>query len=91
MNANDHMGGMGEPEYDVRTSIICQRKYCEQHNYPHFAPSDGVCYRCHNNIYLPRTTRNPVTGKDTYTGIATFQAGCQLITSCPHCNYSFCE
>ena len=91
MNASDHIGSMGEPKYDVRTSIICQRRYCEEHNLPHFAPSDGVCYHCHNNIYSPHIVYGQRGSKDTYTGIPTYQAGCQLITGCPHCNYSFCE
>lgn len=88
MSANDHIGGMGEPAYDVRSSIICQRNYCEKHNLPQFAPSDGVCYHCHNNIYRPRMVKGD---PNKSTGIPTFRAGCFLITGCPHCNYSFCE
>lgn len=88
MIASDHIESMGEPVYDVRASIICQRNYCENNRLPHFAPSDGVCFRCHNNIYSPRLVRGT---KDQYTGIPTYKAGCQLITGCPHCNYSFCE
>lgn len=88
MRMNDHVGGIGEPAYDVRTSIICQKKYCEQRNLPMFAPSDGICYNCRRNIYLPHSN----SGKpNTYTGIPAFRAGCFLITGCPHCNYSFCE
>ena len=85
---SEYIGSMGEPSYDVNASIACQKRYCEKNGYPMFAPADGVCYSCGRNIYSPRLARgNP----DVYTGIATFRAGCTLITGCPHCNYSFCD
>ena len=87
MNAKEHIGAIAEPVYDVRTSIICQDNYCEKNGLPHFAPYDGVCYSCHKNIYSPRL----IDGTDEYSGIPTYKAGCQLITGCPHCHYSFCE
>lgn len=88
MRAIDHVGGVGTPKYDVRSSVICQQNYCNKHNLPMFAPSDGICYHCGRNIYLPHSE----SGKPgTYTGIPTFRAGCYHITGCPHCNYSFCD
>lgn len=88
---NHMIGGLGEPAYDIESSIICQRNYCERNALPHFAPFDGICWCCHKNIYSPVAVRNPITGEYTYTGIPTYRAGCQLITGCPHCNYSFCN
>ena len=64
-----------------------QREYCEAHETPMFAPSNGICYRCANNIYLPHKYRD----HDTVYGITIEDAGKRLITSCPHCNYSFVE
>jgi len=62
-----------------------QIKYCDEHECPVFAPMNGVCYRCGYNIYL-RTN-----GKSGPRGITVEEAGSRLITSCPHCGYSFVE
>lgn len=43
---------------------------------PCFAPHDGICYRC---------------GLQIYAKITVEEAGRNLITSCPHCNYSYCD
>lgn len=79
------------PVYDIRLSIIVQRNYCEKHQLPHFAPSDGVCFHCHNNIYWPHKVGDADDGTEIYSGIPTSKAANQLITGCPHCFYSFCE
>lgn len=86
MEAN--IGWMGEPSYDVKSSIACQERYCKENGYPMFAPSDGICYRCGRNIYSPHLIRGT---NDKYSGIPTFRAGCTLITGCPHCHYSYCD
>jgi len=64
-----------------------QEDYCNEHELPMFAPANGICYRCCNNIYDPITYRD----HDKVYGISVEDAGNQLITSCPHCNYSFVE
>ncbi|MBA1335892.1 MAG: hypothetical protein HPY66_1710 [Firmicutes bacterium] len=40
-------------KFDVDKSIAAQKEYCEQKGAPHFAPYDGRCHCCKNNIYKP--------------------------------------
>lgn len=61
---------------DKVAAAKAQDAYCERHNVPRFAPSDGRCYRCYSNIY---------------TKISVGEAGNRLITACPHCRASFCD
>lgn len=61
--------------YDFVKANEAQIKYCEEHDYPHFAPT-RFCYRC---------------GRDIYQVISVESAGSHLITGCPHCNCSFCD
>lgn len=63
-----------------------QRKYCDSHDCPDFSPHGGSCYRCGRNIYLPTNGSNGAV-----FGITVEEAGKRLITSCPHCNFSFVE
>lgn len=74
--------------FNVSEACKAQARYCEEHEEPHFAPAGGSCWRCSENIYLPISY-----GKSNeYTaGITVERAGKELITGCPHCNYSFCE
>lgn len=65
-------------EYNIDKSIEGQRKYCKENNYPHFAPADGICWKCNRNIYEPPY-------------ITVEKASNELITSCPYCNISYCE
>ena len=44
-----------------------------------FAPSNGICYRCGQNI------------AEGENGITLDDLGDYIITGCPHCHYSFCE
>lgn len=71
-------GGNFNPPKANRAQI----KYCDEHECPVFAPMNGVCYRCGYNIYLPTNGKGGITVED---------AGRKLITSCPHCSYSFVE
>ncbi|HHQ6537959.1 hypothetical protein J8631_00310 [Serratia fonticola] len=60
-----------------------QAKYCKEKQYPHFAPLDGICYRCKRDIYQQQTaSARP-------TGISVQEAGSKLICFCPHCNRSY--
>jgi hypothetical protein len=82
---------------EINECIEAQRKF-----EPHFAPSDGVCFRCHKNIYQnigwrkqDLWTRTQVCLDDSevnyVTGIPLERASSQLITGCPHCNRSYCD
>ena len=71
--------------FDVKEAIKAQEKLCIEKGYPHFAPYDGVCYRCGKNIY------KPIEKGKYIRGITVERAGSELITGCPHCKYSYCE
>lgn len=82
-------------EFNVDKSKSAQEKYCKETGRPHFAPADGRCYRCNKQIYeqMERKRKN-FTGEviGTYTtGISVEQASTELVTGCPHCNWSYCE
>ena len=62
-----------------------QREYCKEHSLPHFAPDDGICFSCGQNIY------RPIEHKGYVTGISVERAGKELITGCPHCNRTYCD
>ncbi len=69
------------PTFDTKLAAQAQEKYCNDKHYPMFAPSNGRCYRCHTNIF------EPINGM----GFSVEEAGCRLITGCPHCHFSFCD
>ena len=77
-------------EYDAQKSIKGQKEYCEKKKYPHFAPADGRCYRCRENIYKLIEHTKPNGAKYT-TGISVEKASAELITGCPHCNRTYCD
>lgn len=64
--------------FNAKLANEAQTKYCKDKNLPHFAPTDGVCWRCRRNIYEEN-------------GIKVEDAGKYLITGCPHCHISYCE
>jgi uncharacterized Zn finger protein (UPF0148 family) len=53
-----------------------QKKFCAENGYPHFAPEDGVCPWCGNQIY---------------DKISEAVAANNLITGCYYCHHSYCE
>ena len=61
---------------DAQKALKLQEKFCTLSGFPHFAPGNGVCYKC---------------GKQIYEKISTEEAETKLVTSCPHCNNSFIE
>lgn len=77
-------------EYNVEKSIQRQREFCEKKGFPHFAPGNGVCWKCHEQIYQAKE-RLGWGGKTYTTGIGTKRAGEELVTGCPHCNISYCD
>lgn len=64
-----------------------QIQFCTQNEMPCFAPYDGLCPHCRHSIY------EPVPGREgrVSEGYTLEYAGHNLITGCPHCNYSFVE
>lgn len=78
-----------EKTYDINKSIKAQHDYQEDKGLPDFAPDDGKCWRCKKNIYQALETLQD--HKFRKTGICVEEAGSELITGCPHCNYSFCS
>jgi len=63
-------------EAQIRKKIEAQRLYCQERMLPHFAPPDGKCWSCGNDIYLTITLET---------------ASNSLITGCPHCHKSYCD
>jgi hypothetical protein len=61
---------------DVSAKIVMQKRFCDTKGYPHFAPSDGVCYWCDRQIY---------------DKISVEIAQGNLITGCPWCHKSYCD
>ena len=61
---------------EVEEKRLAQKKYCDENQLPHFAPTDGICWRCHKQIY---------------DAISLEKASNTLITGCPHCHYSYCD
>ena len=61
---------------NITLAIEAQAKYCKDNDLPHFAPFDGVCWSCGNQIYEK---------------ISVEEAGSKLITGCPRCCSSYCD
>ena len=79
---------MNSPTYDPIEAAKAQEVYCDEHEIPQFAPRNGWCSSCGRNIYEPYTyRREPIVT----SGITVEEAGSHLITSCPHCNATFCD
>lgn len=83
---------MENQTYDVDKAIEAQKEYCKEFAAKHpedgmhdsmsrgqgFAPMNGVCYRCHRQMY-------------SEGGISVERARRNLTTGCPFCHYSFVE
>ena len=88
-------------KYDTYKSISAQSDYCCNKDVPHFAPFDGMCYKCHRNIYAPQgwqmtkfgTTPVPYDSEkaDFITGITVETAKTELVTGCPRCHRTYCD
>ena len=81
---------MKAQEYNAKKAHDEQERFCSSKELPRFAPYDGVCYRCHSNIYSPKVAY-AFDGTVYTTGFDVERAGKMLITGCPHCNASFCD
>jgi len=67
---------MPSEESFIEMCLEAQKKLCADKQYPHFAPYDGVCYRCRKQIY---------------ERISLQRASSDLITGCPWCSRSYCD
>lgn len=64
--------------YDAQLAKQAQDKYCLEHEIPHFAPHNGICWNCNRNIYDDG-------------GISVEESGSRLITGCPFCHRSYVD
>jgi hypothetical protein len=72
---------------DINKAIALQSEMCAKTITPHLAPDDGICSRCHRNIYQDYTVLNGRPGREELRG----ETGERIVTGCPHCFHSFCE
>lgn len=63
-------------EEEIKAKIKAQTDLQNAKVYPDFAPSDGVCWHCKNQIYEK---------------ISLNSASKVLITGCPFCGKSYCD
>ena len=63
-----------------------QKDYCKENKEPHFAPENGICWKCNRNIYQNYDRGNVITD-----GVTLESASKHLITDCPHCHRSYCD
>lgn len=82
-----------EPEetFDTVKAIEAQAKLCSEKGYPHFAPRNGVCWKCNRQIYQSAKMKSFSGIEIEKPGISVERASRELITGCPHCNWSYCE
>lgn len=71
--------------WNVAEAIVAQRKLQKEKEYPDFAPNDGRCYDCKQQIY------SEIDHGSFKTGIWVDKAATSLITGCPHCHRSYCD
>ena len=75
--------------YNPKKARESQSELQKEKVFPAFAPKNGMCWSCHNDIYKPITTTN---GDIIYiTGITLKSAAENLVTGCPHCRKSYCD
>lgn len=53
---------MAKTKTEIEAAIAAQRKACADRGWPHFAPMDGICFCCHQQIYELRDGKEPITG-----------------------------
>jgi hypothetical protein len=67
---------------EITVNINDQRTLCKSLMYPHFAPNNGICWKCHRNIY-----QNYKIGDHISKGYD----GKVYVTGCQHCHKSYCD
>ncbi|PPL04963.1 hypothetical protein SAMN05444682_101760 [Parapedobacter indicus] len=71
--------------FNVDEAIKAQKNYQQENKCPAFAPSNGICWKCKQQIYSEKDHGR------YKTGISVEKASTQLVTGCPHCNRSYCD
>jgi len=66
----------GQGMSEIEEKIQAQRRFQIERGLPDFAPSFGICWRCHRQIY---------------ERISLEKASTELITGCPFCCWSYCD
>lgn len=97
--------------YDITAAVEAQKEYCKEYaaNHPEdwaaksmsegrgFAPIDGRCWCCHQNIYsqegqeMVYSRRRWVPTGRTTKGISVEEARKHLATGCPFCHRSYVD
>lgn len=101
-----------EQTYDVAKAIEAQKEYCKEYAAKHpedwmakdmsegkgFAPVNGICYCCHQQIYAEsgaegvwRGRRGLITSGRKTHGISVERARKELTTGCPFCHRSYVD
>ena len=73
-----------ENHYNREIAAAAQIEYAAAHDCPMFAPKNGWCWHCGNNIYDPMKTKSGVI-----YGYSVEYAEEHLIISCPFCKNGF--
>lgn len=60
----------------IKDKIEKQKAFCKKNEVPYFAPSDGICWSCHKQIY-------DMIDEDYCER--------EHITGCPNCCRSYCD
>lgn len=95
---------------DAQKAITSQAEYLKEYAKRHpedrmskefskgkgFAPSSGICYSCHRQIYSNamirmRDCRYGQIKEVESKGISVEKASTQLTIGCPHCHHSFVD
>lgn len=96
--------------YDIAAAVEAQKEYCKEYAARHpedwastfmkegkgFAPVDGRCWCCHQNIYAAEGQemnvyrRRDPTGR-RLPGISVEEARARLTTGCPFCHRSYVD
>lgn len=93
--------------YDIAKAVEAQKEYCKEYAAKHpedwaskmmargegFAPIDGRCWCCHQNIYAEQGDEiwNRLRTGKKKNGISVEQARTQLTTGCPFCYRSYVD
>ena len=77
--------------FNIEKAHDMQKQYCSKLGQPYFAPRNGICPNCHQNIYeeVRHVVKSNTSTTYQYTGISVETASSFLITECPHCHINF--
>lgn len=92
-----------EKTFDVEKAIQAQQEHCKKYAASHpqdlfassmkkgigFAPADGFCYNCRQQIYSAEGFSG--VGRRKEEGISVEKARSEFITGCPFCHRSYVD